>query len=163
MINGKTTVTTKDNSAKLLAGLKRVATMEVFVGIPEEKAGRRAEGINNAQLVFIHTNGSPLKKIPKRPVIEPAIEAEDNKEAISKELKLATQAMLNSNPAEANRHLKLAGMLGQNAARAWFTDPRNNWPPNTSRTIARKGSDMPLIDTGAMRKAIVYVVKEEND
>lgn len=60
----------------------------------------------------------------------------------------------------AKRHLELAGMEGQNSARDWFEDPRNGWAPNSPVTIALKGSERPLVDTGELRKSITYVVKE---
>lgn len=156
----KTTVKSQDNSKPLGDLLREIAKMQVLVGIPEEKASRKGEPVNNAQLLYIHTNGSPKMKIPKRPVIEPAIEAKGNKEKITAELGEAIKSLLDKKAAQAKMHLKRAGMIGQNAARAWFEDARNGWAPNTERTIAMKGSDRPLIDTAQMRKAIIYVVKE---
>ena len=55
-------------------------------------------------------------------------------------------------------------MFAQNKVRAWFTDERNNWPPNAPSTIEKKSKngkikDNPLIDTGELRKSITYVVK----
>ncbi len=158
----KVTVKSKDRSAGLSGLLRDIARKQVLVGIPEGKAPRKKGEISNAQLMYIHTHGSPLKNIPERPVIEPAIEARGNKEPIANELKEAAQAILNGKPQEADRRLKRAGMLGQNAARAWFTDPRNGWPPNAPSTVKSKGSEKPLIDTGQMRKSITYVVKEND-
>lgn len=180
----KLSVTKKGGSVNLGDLLKKIAKKQVYVGIPEEKAPRKKGEISNAQLMYIHTHGSPLKNIPERPVIEPAIEARGNKEPIANELKEAARAVLNGKPQEAERRLKRAGMLGQNAARAWFTDPRNGWPPDSEATVKRKlklskqqygdlqeavnqglitASDLtqPLIDTGQLRKSITYVVKEE--
>ena len=62
------------------------------------------------------------------------------------------------------KKLKLAGMRAQNVCRAWFTNPKNGWPPNSPRTAARKrakGSTdpKPLIDTGELRKSITYFIK----
>jgi hypothetical protein len=34
-----------------------------------------------------------------------------------------------------------------------------NWVPNAPRTIARKKSSRPLIDTGAMRQAVTWIVE----
>ena len=133
------------------------------------KAGKRREKIvrvagqkiNNAQLMYVHTNGSPLRGIPARPVIEPAIQASGNKEHITGELSEAAKSMLDGKRDETIRHLKRAGMEGQNASRNWFVDSRNGWAPNTPETIRRKGSDRPLIDTGELRKSIVYLIKAE--
>lgn len=53
--------------------------------------------------------------------------------------------------------LRKAGMLGQNVVRRYFVED-NGWPPNAPSTIAQKGSDRPLIDTGELRKSVAYVV-----
>ena len=157
----RASVKTEDFSPALLAKLKGMTELQAFVGIPEEKDARKHGPIGNATLLYIHTNGSPINHIPARPVIEPAIEASGNRENIAEELGDAARALLNGNPSETKRHLKQAAMEGQNAARGWFTDPRNGWEPNKPETIARKGSDRPLIDTGELLKSIVGIVKGE--
>lgn len=117
-------------------------------------AGARAA----AHQMFLMTNGSPAYKIPPRPIIEPAIEA--NKEAISKKINKALQSFLNQDFVNGEKNLKIAGVFAQNKVRAWFTDSRNGWPPNSPYTIAKKnGKENPLIDTGQLRKSITYVVK----
>ena len=52
------------------------------------------------------------------------------------------------------------GLKAQNVCRKWFVNPENGWAPNSPATIARKGSDRPLIDTGELRKSITYVVRK---
>jgi hypothetical protein len=180
----KTTITTKDNSKALIKLLEDIKNLEVYVGVPQDKSTRKGDEATNAELCYIHTNGSPINHIPARPIIEPAIELPENKEAITEELSKAAEAVLSNKPDEAKKHLALAGMLGQNAARSWFTDPRNNWPENSPLTAQNKLSKLsgkeqktlqalidagasitdkniskPLIDTGELRKSIVYVVK----
>jgi hypothetical protein len=167
---------------KLIKKLNALSQMQVYVGVPEEKAARMGEPINNAQLMFVHTNGSELRKIPARPVIEPAIRAAGTVEFITDELQEAAKAILQGDKNQAKQRLNKAGQIGQNAAREWFTDPRNNWPPNADSTVLAKldkitdkkkreaakavidaggsveGVNTPLIDTGDLRKSIVYVV-----
>lgn len=145
---------------KIKKDLLTLMKTDVLVGIPEDKSLREeTTKANNAQLLYIHTNGSDLQGIPKRPVIEPAIKASEDK--INKILGEAAKLSLEGNISQAKLKLKEAGLLGANASRAWFTDPRNNWPPNSLTTIKRKGSSKPLIDTGQMRKAITFVVREK--
>lgn len=115
--------------------------------------------INNAQLLFIHTNGSPLKSIPARPVLEPAIMDPPTRALIEEELGKAAEAALTYKDPES--FLKRAGLIAENAARAWFTNPKNNWVPNKPSTIRAKGSSRPLIDTAEMRKAITSLVLED--
>lgn len=183
------TLGTKDNSKEFFDFVSKIQPMQVYVGIPEatstnreqkllELAGkvrgksvkaRRArrrlaklaeEKVTNAGLLFIHTKGSQLRNIPARPVLEPAIEEEDNKDAIAAELEKAALMVMDGK--DPGMYLHRAGLRAQRAAQKWFTDPRNGWAPNTAATIRRKGSDRPLIDTGAMRQAITYVVKGDH-
>lgn len=96
--------------------------------------------------------------IPPRPVLEPAIK--DSREAIGKKIAGAYRAAMRGDAVGAERGLELAGTVAANAARAWFENPKNKWPPNSEQTIKRKGSNRPLIDTGEMRKAITYVIRD---
>ena len=113
---------------------------------------------SKAYQMWLQTHGSPLWHAPPRPVLEPAIE--HNKEAIAKQLQKASRVALDGDNPEVELHR--VGMLGQNFARDWFTNPANDWPPNSPITEERKGSDKPLIDTGELRKAITYVIREGN-
>lgn len=169
MVEATVSVSESDNSDELRRILEDLARVEVLVGVPEDKTSRNEGKINNAQLVYVHTHGSPLKGIPARPIIEPAIELPDNKEAITKELSEAASARfdeLNGTSAASAkskmlRHLKRAGMEAQNRVRAWWDNPANGWPPDAAETVRRKGSDKVLVDKNEMRRAITYVVKED--
>lgn len=164
MMKTSAKVVTVDQSEEIEAILKDIAAVGVYVGIPEDESPREGSGqVSNAQLMYIHTNGSELRGIPARPIIEPAIEAEDNKEKIAEQFSLAAESALKSAKGVAMSHLEKAGMYGQNSARGWFTDPRNGWEPNSPTTILRKGSERPLIDTGQLRASITYVVKEDDE
>lgn len=168
-MNPKIEITRKTLHAGALSGvLDRLRNADVLVGIPAKTTDRKGKKnkpapINNASLMYIHTNGSPVQGIPKRPVIEPAITHEPAKTEISKELKEAVTELLSwTKIPDANkifRHLSNAGQIATDASKSWFTDPRNAWAPNTPATIARKGSDRPLIDTGALRRSLTYIVR----
>ncbi len=155
----------------------------------EESTRKEGGDINNAELLYIHTHGvrhkemrnemdahiakgmkyskahslyirehgSPMMSVPPRPVLQPAIEA--NKEAIGKQIAMASKASLQGEPNECEAYLNKAGVVASSAAKGWFENPSNGWPPNAPQTIRRKGSNQPLIDTGEMRKAITYVVR----
>lgn len=156
-----------DAEQKIKDALQFLKDTPVYVGVPENKTVRRKENgekvaITNAELMFIHTNGSPRNNIPARPVIEPAIE--DDKERISKMFKDAGQIMLNQGKDAAMKKLKLIGMRAQNVCRAWFVNHKNNWPLNSPATIAAKRAKgatkpRPLIDTGQLRRSIIYFLE----
>ncbi|WP_304067442.1 hypothetical protein [Megamonas hypermegale] len=114
---------------------------------------------SKAHSMYIREHGSPLFRVPPRPVLEPAIE--DSKEIIAEELKQANISALDRNPAQAEAHLNKAGMLAQSAAQNWFENPKNGWPPNAESTIKKKGSDVPLVDTNELRKSITYVLRDK--
>lgn len=111
-----------------------------------------------AHSLYVQTHGSPAYAVPPRPVLQPAIK--DSRTAIGKQVAGAYRAAMHGDMAGAERGLELAGMVAQNAARAWFENPKNKWAPNSARTIKAKGSDSPLIDTGEMRKSITYVIRD---
>lgn len=167
---------------------EEIAKKRVLVGIPAENASRDGEGINNAELLFalshgvrkksvrtemdslqtstqsyskalslyLHEHGSPLMAVPARPLLEPAIEA--NKKDLAEALKKAYLSAA-SGSGNALNQLKKAGQMAENCVHDWFEDPRNNWAPNSPRTIAQKGSDHPMVDTSEMKKAIRYVIR----
>ena len=143
--------------------LNELAQTQVLVGIPEDKAARKDGHISNAALMYIHSNGSPINGIPARPIIEPALE--HDKERIGQIMGQATKAAFAGDTATMAQQLNRAGMEGQNAAKEWFTNPANNWPPVSPGRQEYKASrgttvERPLIDTGKLQGSITYVVRK---
>jgi hypothetical protein len=179
------TLARKSGAAALSKRLLGISKLAAYVGVPAAASKERsaqllgmaskttserkkaklataaAQDVTNAELLFIHTKGSPIKNIPPRPVLEPAVEADGNRQAISAQLAASAKASLAGDKDTARKRMGKTALVGQNAARRWFTDSRNNWAPNAPETIRRKGSDRPLVDTGAMRAAIQGIVSEE--
>lgn len=114
---------------------------------------------SKAHELYLQSHGSPMYHVPPRPVLEPAIASQ--KEAIGKLISAASKSALEGKPAQYEANLNKAGMVAVSAARGWFENPANGWPPNAPYTIKKKGSSQPLIDTGEMRKAITYVVRDK--
>lgn len=149
--------TTKDRATQLLGMASNVKG-----GKRKKKLVKAAqEDITNAETLFLLSKGSPMRGQPPRPVLEPSIVADGNRQAIASELIQSAKASMQGDKVQALSRMKRAALAGQNAARKWFTDPRNHWAPNAPSTIARKGSDRPGIDTGATRAAIIGLVSEE--
>ena len=180
-----------DGESFIKEAMGTLENAKVYVGIPEAETNRESQKdeVTNAGLLFIHTNGSPIRHIPARPVIEPSIEA--NHEPIEQGLHATADYVLDGKKAEANQMLKKVGTLGANGAKKWFTDPRNGWRQNSPETIRRKLSKLtgkrlrkaldvlnsvsenmplvgttaldeintPLIDIGQMRRAITWVTE----
>lgn len=108
---------------------------------------------------YVQEHGSPLFSIPPRPVLAPAIE--NSKDVIAEKMKKAVQSILEGG--NVSTELGYIGALGAKISGDWFTDPENKWAKNSSITIKRKGSDKPLIDTGEMRKAITFVIRDKEN
>ena len=183
--------------------ISEVDDIKLYVGIPQETTSRGNQngGITNAELLYIHTNGtskkeareeierrigksfsgsygtvrqevyqmylmehgSPAYSIPPRPVIEQAVLTV--KKEISKHMFSALTSYIAGNIENLKVELHSAGSIAQLACQKWFEDPRNNWPPLSKGTIEAKkkkhGPDyepVPLVDTGALRQAITYVI-----
>ncbi len=150
---------TQKLGADVFKALAELVQKDVLVGVPQAESSRKdSTEPNNAELAFIHTNGSPKQRIPARPFLQPAILA--NKEKIAKFQKKIIRDALNGNATLMLADMEKLGIFAQSAAVNWFVDPRNGWPPNAPLTIKLKGSDKPLIDTGQLRNAIKYVVRD---
>lgn len=120
---------------KILAVLEEKA---VYVGIPKSNTVRPEEGMTNATLLAIHSKGSPVRGLPARPVIEPAIEDPENKATISKELIAAARKKLKGDEAGYLQGLNAAGLQAQNVCQDWFENPKNGWEPLAEATVKAK-------------------------
>lgn len=157
------------NLENLMNAVSYMQNNYVLVGIPQKTSSRPedkigSKEITNAELLYIHTNGSPVNNIPARPVIEPAIY--NDSERLSKMLMKGFQQLCDGDVEKCDRTLQLIGTRAQKVCRDWFTNPANGWPPNSPGVIAaklRKGSTAPkpLIDTGELRKSITYVIVKD--
>jgi hypothetical protein len=150
--------------ARLRKAVKALTDQDVYIGIPEDKAARKAAGdagISNAYLGYIHEFGAPSRGIPPRPHLIPGIE--DIRTDAAAILETAAARALEGKETAVAAALNKIGLLGQNAARARFA--ANDWPPLKPRTLARKakGRVNPLIDTGQLRKAYTYVIRKAGE
>ena len=158
-----------DNWNSLLRAVDFIKNHDVYVGIEDDADRENKDGtvntdVTNAELLYIHTNGSQKRNIPARPVIEPAIKKDS--ERLHKMMANAADYAFKGNTGKAIEELKKVGMRGQNASRAYFYDEDNGWPPDKPETIRRKMKGKPkgyeprtLIDTSQLKNAITYFVK----
>ena len=172
--------------------LRGLQKRRITVGIPAQKSSRPKEPINNAELLYIHTHGirkkamraemdpmiqsgmkyskayelwimahgSPLWHAPPRPVLEPALE--HNKDAIMVLFQQVLRAACKGDAEAEERAIHRCGLKAQNVCRGWFDNPANGWPPNSPLTIKLKKSERPLVDTGTLRKSIIYVLRDKS-
>lgn len=151
-----------DNFAKLSEGVALLAELRVCVGIPDTGDDRKEKTIGNAALLYIHENGAPEVGIPARPTLKPGVQ--NAKAEINRRLGLAGQAALDGKPQSVRNQFAAAGTAGASAVKAMINS--NVQPPLAEATLAaRKRRKIKrtntLVDTGQMRNAVTYVVREK--
>ena len=145
----------------LIEGWNYFRKTEVVVGIPEDANVPREGGISNAGLLYLHEKGVPSHNIPPRPVLKPAIRDEATQERIKKLLRdAAVEALVHGNKAKCEQDFHKAGMVGRDACKKYIS-AGGNLAPNSPYTIAKKGSSLPLVDTGSMLNSITYAVRKK--
>lgn len=115
---------------------------------------KKDDGIGNAELMFIHENGSPIRNIPERPVLQITIEHAINV-LLPKTLKKIQEGCFKQNWTKERVKKELENLCNkmQNYARNVIYES-NLLAPNAPRTIKAKGSDRPLLDTGQLARSI---------
>ena len=109
---------------------------------------------------YIKEHGSPAYRVPPRPFLEPGIEK--HLDMVKGGMKAALLDVLNGGDGRTQRE-NLGGAIAGKVQEYFEED--NGWPPLSPKTIARrkKGpdgtpSDLPLVDTGALRQSITYII-----
>lgn len=173
--------------AELAKRIEKAVRTEVLVGIPRSTAMRPGDEISNAEIAYINEHGDPACRIPPRPFMEPGFQRCRDKVRDVMAAGVQRLARFGSLRPAAER----VGLICQASIRGVFTD--NDWKPLSPRTImaraqrtvskhkgfadktargqqselqrelARRAGDRPLIDTGALRQSITYVVTEGGD
>lgn len=131
-------------------------TIEVGVISGESKERKLVSfGLTNAELMFIHENGSPVRNIPARPALQKTIEhARD--EMIDEFLNNCFDKIANDswNNSMLEKELGRLCIRIQNYAQQGLLSNSLGLAPNKQSTVSRKGSDIPLVDTGQLARSI---------
>ena len=126
-------------------GVRRKAMRDAMAA---DLAGHTYEQAYN---LYIQEHGSPLWQIPPRPVLRPALA-----KARPRLMRIYARAVQEAwSGVDPTRTLQVLAYEAASSVRDFFNDPANGLVPNAPETIRRKGSDRPLVDTGAMRDSIV--------
>ena len=145
----------------LIEGWNYFRNTEVVVGIPEDSNVPREGGISNAGLLYLHEKGVPSHNIPPRPVLKPAIRDEETQQRIKKLMRdAAKEALVFGNKEKCDQNYHKAGMVGRDACKRWISEG-GHLAPNAPYTIEKKGSSLPLVDTGSMLNSITYAVRKK--
>ena len=165
----KITVTENTDQIKKRAKcLKYLQTHRVDVGLTSGASAR------SKFLLAIHTRGSPVMRIPPRPVVRPALARETLRAEMAECLMEACEAANNGDLSGTQAGLENAGQRGADGIREYIDAGID--PPNSPVTlsggwiynrVAKKGvlvkgktGDKPLLDTGALYEDFDYEVTE---
>lgn len=162
----KNVTITKDQTAKLMRDLKSLAERQVLVGIPDKTAGRKPKpgedpGMTNAALGYLHETGSPAANIPARPFLKPGVAGA--RDEIVARYRAGAKAVLDGKVRKIDAAHHEVGIIAQRAVRAKITEgPFEELAPATLADRRRRGrtGTRPLIDTGQLRTAVTYVVRD---
>lgn len=165
---GASAVTVRDEIWKriqraMLLNSKAAQESHVKVGIIAQKGGdeSREGGITMIHLAAIHEFGSPAAGIPQRSFMRSTFARNEvHQEMVKLCGQLATK-VIHGMPL--SRALGLLGAWGsakmKDTIKQRLTESDKGEPQaNAPRTIARKGSDLPLVDTGRLINAITWLV-----
>lgn len=141
------------NVADLIKRLHAFANKAVYVGVPAEKNPdvKGADGFKMAELAAVHEFGSEDGRIPQRSFLRTSVEKNAGKYFHH----LAKNAVNGKPPEQILNEISAmaVGDVQENITNGDFV-------PLKPKTIKRKGSSKPLIDTGRLRQSITGVVRE---
>ena len=140
----------------------------VDVGLTSKASGR------SRFLLGIHTHGSPIMRIPPRPVVKPALAEESLRAEMTDKLAEACEAAMNGDLSGTEQGLKDAGQGGADGIREYIDAgiPPPNSPVTLSggwiyNRVAKKGVPVkgksgttPLVDTGQLRADFDWEITE---
>ena len=133
--------------------------MQILVGVPEGAGSYTSEGgqqLTIATIAAINEFGTADGHIPARPFLSTAIEEGAPKFVRVVELGLP-KVLAGDQPMSWLMHR--VGNIAKSEVQQKITDIRT--PPNAKSTIAKKKSSNPLIDTGALRNSIDYLIIDD--
>lgn len=140
-----------DDGKKLLKRLKELEKVEVAVGYQAGKSEEK-DGTDICQVATWNEFGT--SKIPARPFMRDGIN--NNQREIQNHVTREAKGIINGtvSPQEflSSCGVNLKGQIQKEIRHGEFA-------PNAPSTIARKGSDKPLIDTGRMRQSVDFVIR----
>jgi hypothetical protein len=171
---------TLDKTKQVGDAIQQLAKARLLVGIPQSSAGRDAGKLNNAELGYIHENGSPEAHIPARPFLHTGVRKVQDSVTVPGFEKAGRQAM-SGDWAGAERTLSIVGQKAVDSIKDTLT--AGIPPPLRPGTIAGRlrrtaaygkagpqkraqlrqraaGDAKPLIDTGQLLRAITWVLRK---
>ena len=128
----------------------------IEIGVVSDNTERKIKvGITNSELMYIHENGSPLNNIPARPVLDMTIKYA-SEELLNDTIDNCLQIWINSKKSQeaVEKELNKLCLKMEKYARQLIYSNDGRLAPNAPSTIAKKGDNHPLFDTGQLARSI---------
>lgn len=142
--------------------IQTLSSYRIDIGVISDTSSRDNDnisvGITNAQLMFIHENGSPTRNIPARPVLQMTIDYANNSGLLVKVLDKIINNILNDNTYNETKieiELKRFCSKLEEYARDIIYNNDGRLAPNSPNVAKRKKGNHPLFDTGQLARSIV--------
>lgn len=135
--------------------LANIPEYQIQIGVFSTKTKRKTTynvGITNAELMFIHENGSPLHHLPARPVLKMTIEYGNT--LIKSVMQKALKAYVEVGEQGLEKELNKMCVRMENYAREIIYSNDGRLAPNAPSVAARKKGNHPLFDTGQLARSI---------
>lgn len=146
--------------------IESLSKYSIEIGVISEDTGRKetvSYGITNAELMQIHENGSPIKNIPARPVLDLTIMWTEQ-HLIKRVLDSIIEGVFEKDwgKVEIERELSRMCIRMENHAREIIYDNDGTLAPNSPRVAKRKKGNHPLFDTGQLARSITCKLSIKN-
>lgn len=146
--------------------IESLSKYSIEIGVISEDTGRKetvSYGITNAELMQIHENGSPIKNIPARPVLDLTIMWTEQ-HLIKKVLDSIIEGVFEKNwgKVEIERELSRMCIRMENHVREIIYDNNGTLAPNSPQVAKRKKGNHPLFDTGQLARSITCKLRVKN-
>lgn len=135
--------------------LASIPEYQIQIGVFSMKTKRKTTygvGITNAELMFIHENGSPLHHLPARPVLKMTIKYGNT--LIKNVMQKALKAYSTNGITGLENELNKLCIRMENYAREIIYSNDGRLAPNAPSVAARKKGNHPLFDTGQLARSI---------
>jgi hypothetical protein len=141
---------------RFLRNFSGIGTKQVLVGVRSKEGALVPEGgdLNLAEIAAVNEFGSDDGHVPERSYLRSTM-LEKESEYVDEVGKIVLAAIQGRQSVDQG-----LGRLGLRAVRDVQATMRDlDTPPNAPSTIARKGADNPLIDTGRLRQSIDFEIR----
>ena len=135
---------------------KYTIELGVISGTSTKRKALATIGVTNAELMYIHENGSLARHIPARPVLQITLNYAVVNLLPTTLDKCINICLINGfNESMIMQELNKLCMRIESYARHIIYDNTGVLAPNAPSVIARKGDNHPLFDTGQLARSIV--------